>query len=471
MKISILLVITVVLAGCVSFHPRSLSSSQVASAFEARKLDNLGLKKFLEENLHHKITPWPPKSWDFPMLALVSLYYHPDLDVARAQWEVARTGVITAGGRLNPSIGFVPGYVTNAANGVSPWILGLTLDVPVETAGKRDYRIAQARYITEVARLNITTAAWQVRSRVRASLHNLYRANQRQVLLRKQKAVQEEIVKLLEQRLAFGEVAQPDVTLSHISFDQFCLSLRDEQIQLAESRGQLASALGLPVSTLNGANISFDFVNRLPLSSNLPAQELRRQALFNRPDILATLAEYAASQAALQLEIVKQYPNIHLGPGYTFDQGDNQWAFGFSVSLPVFNRNQGPIAEAEARRKATEARFAALQARVIGEIDRAFAAYRAALQKLETADSLLAARKKQVQSVQAMFNVGEADRLAFLSAQLELGASALARLDALITAQQALGLLEDTVQRPLDSLGSLPVVSEPNPRAREAMDK
>ena len=95
----------------------------------------------------------------------------------------------------------------------------------------------------------------------------------------------------------------------------------------------------------------------------------------NRPDILASLSEYAAAQSAVQLEIAKQYPDVHLGPGYEYDQGQNKWALGLSVELPVRNRNQGPIAEAQAKREEAAARFIDLQARVIAEIDRALATH------------------------------------------------------------------------------------------------
>lgn len=157
--------------------------------------------------------------------------------------------------------------------------------------------------------------------------------------------------------------------------------------------------------------------------------------MLNRPDILSAIEEYAAAQEALQLEIAKQYPDIHIGPGYSWDQEANKWSLGFSLSLPVFNRNQGPIAEAEARCREAEAVFIALQSRIIGEIDRAFAGYCSVLQKLETADSLQSTKKKQLQSIQAMFNAGETDRLSLLGIQSELYSIALLRLDALANSQ------------------------------------
>ncbi len=39
----------------------------------------------------------------------------------------------------------------------------IALDIPIETAGKRGYRMAEARYLSEAARLNIAQTAWEVR--------------------------------------------------------------------------------------------------------------------------------------------------------------------------------------------------------------------------------------------------------------------------------------------------------------------
>jgi len=144
---------------------------------------------------------------------------------------------------------------------------------------------------------------------------SLYRAERAESLLQEQQRVQEEMVRLLEQRLSFGEASQPDVTEAHIALNQTLLSLREAQKQRAETRAQVADALGLPVDALNNVYISFDFLTHLPSAVDIPSEVIRRQALLNRPDILGALEEYTASQAALQLEIAGQYPDIHLGPG------------------------------------------------------------------------------------------------------------------------------------------------------------
>ncbi len=475
MKIPVVIIIfatiTATMPGCTTFHPKPISPSLTASAFESRTLDNQGLKGFMGNNLHREIAPWPPRSWDIEMLTLAAFYYHPDMDVARAGWEVARAGVITAGGRPNPGIGFTPQYNADTAGWLSPWTLGFNLDIPMETAGKRGYRIARAEHISEAARLNIAGVAWQVRSRLRRNLLSLYRAEQTETLVQKQQKVQEEIVRLLEQRLSFGEASQPDVTQVSISLAKTLLSLGEAQKQRSEARVQVAEALGLPVDALNNIHISFDFIEQIPLTKDIPLKDVRHQALLSRSDILGALSEYAASESALQLEIAKQYPDIHIGPGYEYDQGDNKWSLGFSISLPILNRNQGPIAEAEARRKEAETRFIALQSRIIAEIDRESAGFNEALKKLQVADSLLSTQRKQMQAMLKMFNYGEADCLAFKEAQMKLSAAEFSRLEAFILSQQSLGQLEDAVQHPLNSLEPFPTSLETSPRGKKEISK
>lgn len=229
----ILCIITPIV-GCASFDPKPLAPSLAASAFETRMLDNPYLKQYLEESLHYKQEPWPPKAWDFLTLTTVAFYYHPDLDVARAQWEVAKAGVITAGARPNPRISLVP-YEAN------------TLAVPIETAGKLSYRIAQAQYLSEASRQNLVTVAWQVRNRLRTSLLNLYGTIKTKDILSRQLEAQEGMSRLLEQRLAVGEVSRFDLTQAHIVRDNTRLSLQEAQKQIAERRVQLSDALGLPV--------------------------------------------------------------------------------------------------------------------------------------------------------------------------------------------------------------------------------
>lgn len=436
--------------GCASYHPKPITPEVTLSAFESRSLNNAGLKIFLEVNLHREISPWPPELWDFSLLSLAALYYHPELEVAKSKWGVARAEIITAGEHPNPTVTFTPQYDFTPLDVVSPWTIGFSFDIPIETAGKRGHRVKQAEYMSEAARLNLANTAWEIRSRLRTSLLDMHALLETEAILREQVSVRESINNLLEQRVGAGEISRIELAQSSIALDQIRLRLADAQRRTAGLRIRVAEVLGLPVRALEGIEISFKvFDNRLSITDSLVAN-FRRRALFNRPDILALLAEYEAGQAALQLQIARQYPDIQLGPGYQWDQGENKWFVGIGATLPVFNRNEGRIAEAEAKREETGARFKALQAQVIGEIERALAEYRMALQELEAAESMLLAHRRTLKSSEILFNSGETDRLDLFLARLEYLTAKTSMVESQSKVQQALGMVEDAMRRPLN---------------------
>jgi len=436
------------LAGCAQFEPRPISPAETSSKLDARSLDDAGLRTFLETNLGHELEDWPPKSWDLNTLTLAAFYYQPSLEVARAQWSVAQASVRTAGGRPNPTLGLTPGYDFSAANGLSPWLPFFNLDVPLETAGKRRKRTTKAQHLSESARLNIATVGWQVRRSVRESSLDFVTANRRTTLLEQQLATHEQIVKLLEQRLAVGAISQPELTTARIALNKTRLDLSDARSKGADARARLAESLGVSASALDGITVKFDSTQQR--AEELTSLEARRMALRGRYDILGALSDYAAAETELGLQIAKQFPDVHLNPGYQFDQGDNKWTLGITFELPVLNQNQGPIAEAGARREEAAARFTELQAKTIGEIDRAVAAHRVAREQLATSDSVLAAQEQQRQSVEAQSKAGAADQFDQLNAELELGVAKLAQLDGQVKLQQSIGSLEDALQRPVD---------------------
>src|SRR5262249_53986621 len=160
----------------------------------------------VETNSHREFPNWPVESWDFEMLTLAAYFYHPDLEVARAQWAVTRGGEVTAAQRPNPSITATPGYDTTTSI-PSPWIPLTFVDIPIETAGKRKYRREQAAHLAEAARLNISKVAWQIRGDLRSSLLELISAEQRDALLQRQLGIQEKVVNLLQGQIQAGAIA------------------------------------------------------------------------------------------------------------------------------------------------------------------------------------------------------------------------------------------------------------------------
>ena len=434
-------------AGCARFEPRPLAPEQGAARLEERSLTNAALRGFIETNLQHRLAVWPLPEWEIETLTLAAFYYQPGLEVTRARLAVALAGEFAAGGRPNPILNVTPGYNFTTLS-PSPWIPLGSLDIPLETAGKRGYRRAQAAHLADAARLNLAAAAWQVRVDLRSALLDLAAADRREQLLRSELSLQEEIVRRLDQQVEAGAASSSEALPARIARHKTGIDLADAQRQAGESRSRVAEIIGVPARALDGCRRVWDWLAP-ENGTELTTAEVRRAALLSRPDILGALAEYEASQSALQLEIAKQYPDVHLQPGYEFDQGDSKWSLGLTVELPVFNHNQGPIAEAKARRREAAARFNALQAKVLAEIDRAIAAYHFIETNSAAIEALARAQAKRAESIQAQFNSGAVERLDLLNARLESAAAESLRLENRVKLQQALAALEDAVHRPL----------------------
>jgi outer membrane protein, heavy metal efflux system len=436
------------LGGCAHFQARPITAASALGALDARRLSDPDLARAAEPA--HLVAAWPPEVWDLQTLTVAALFFNPDLESARASWAVARAGLITAGQRPNPGVVAGPGYnsTTDSAT-TTPWILSLDLDFTIETAGKKRHRIEQAAGLSASARFDVAATAWQVRARVRQALLDLFASTRQAAVLVRQRDLQASNIALFQRQLDAGEISTFEMAQARVLLDGIRLALGDAQRQQQDARARLATAIGVPLAALEGIQLGFDRFEGIP--SGLPEASARREALLNRADILGALSKYEASQAALQLEIARQYPDIHLGPGYQMDQTDNKWSLLlFPGVLPVFHRNQGPIAEAEAKRAAAAAEVTAVQARVIGAIDGALARYRAAVDKLSTADQILAEVGTVEQTAEAQFTAGVISQLDLGVIRVELATRELTRLEALVQLQQALGDLEDAMQRPID---------------------
>jgi hypothetical protein len=134
----VVLLSAVLLAGCVRYEARPLEPGRLAADMDSRSLGEPGLKAFMEKSLGHEIAPWPMPRWTPDMLTLAAMYYHPDMDLARARWGIARAATKTAAELPNPTITVSPGYDTTTFQ-PSPWLASVNVDLPIETANKRGH--------------------------------------------------------------------------------------------------------------------------------------------------------------------------------------------------------------------------------------------------------------------------------------------------------------------------------------------
>jgi outer membrane protein TolC len=439
MRLSSLLLplVTLALAACVQFKERPLAADTSRTDFSGRSLNDAGLKTFLAENQA------AGGSWSVDRLSLVAAYFHPDVALARAEADEVAAGIKRAQMRPNPVFTFMPQYASFRAPVFTPWFLGPSVSVPIETAGKRSKRTEQALAATEAARWRISARAWAARSRVRAAMLELHGARENIRLLETEQTLHQDVIKKLTVQMEAGDVSPFELTQARLILNRTRLALEDARRIAATGEARLATAVGLPLSVIQSVKLDFSAFHRLPEPGNS-----LRLALTRRADLMALLSEYAAAEAALKLELARQYPDVNLMPGYDYNSGQNRWHLGLNLQLP-FNQNRGPIAEAEARRTTAEKRFLAQQAAIQGALDIALAAYQASRIKASTAAQLAQEADTASATTKKMVEAGNVSALELTRRQIEASAAKVALMTTTLEAQTAAGALEDAMQCPL----------------------
>lgn len=121
-----------------------------------------------------------------------------------------------------------------------------------------------------------------------------------------------------------------------------------EQLHLAQHL-ELLDMLGIHPD-MRDVELAGHLPSGVPGAVVAPTQE----QLMQHPSLKAALAAHDTSEAELQREIRKQYPQLSVNPGFEHDGGNSKIGAGIGISLPLWNRNQQGIAQAGAERDIKE---------------------------------------------------------------------------------------------------------------------
>jgi len=214
--------IFVALAGCVHYAPHPIDAAGGAAALHGRHLDS--------------------GTWTLQRLTDEALAHQPSVKLARAQYETARAAIRTAGESPNPTVAVLPQVVTP----FTAWIVGtysIDFDWTVETAGKRSKRLDVAHAGARAAAAHVIEATWKARVAVRKALLDLYAAEERSRLLADAIAKQEELIKVLDNRVQAGSEPHSAIAQPRLLQVQLRLQASDAAKSAGLARAALAEAL------------------------------------------------------------------------------------------------------------------------------------------------------------------------------------------------------------------------------------
>jgi outer membrane protein, heavy metal efflux system len=436
-------------AGCVSVPPQprpDLTAS--AQAFQSRRLESL-----LPDS------PAPSAGWDRAQWLSAALRLNPDLSEARARAAAVAAVERTAAQRPNPTLNLFGEYVTAAAGGVG-WLYGLSLDFLLQRPGERARAKASAALQTQAALSDLAESIWQVRTELRQALLDAVYASDETALLEQLLADRQGLLASAQARARAGEASAIEIPRASLELASAQQRLDQARTHAIDAQARLAAAVGVPDSALDGVPLQWPQWSEVAVLSPTLSSEWRAEALIGRPDLVRTLREYDLAENALSAELAHRWPAFHLEPGYAWDKGgvrenqlnetlhDNE--LGASMELPLFNRNEGPIGEAVARRELAGRHLMAVQADLFEQMDRAERAWPRAREAWLNALAAAQTAQRQSDLEQRALAAGASDRS---SALLAAGAAVEARLlalEAAYEAQLAFAALEGAYRRPLE---------------------
>lgn len=262
--------------------------------------------------------------------------------------EAAQGGVIQAGKRPNPELAVeVEDFGgTGDYQGFNKATLTVSLQQKLERGEKRSARVAVALGKEDVANSEIAIAMREIIAQTKIDYIQVLGAQQRLELLSGAAKRFEDLVPLLRRRLEAGAGLPADVSRGEVAAGKVRVGIDKARAELTAARRQLASNWSSQLR--EGERVE----GRLRHNGHhIPPIQTFFNGLDDHPLIRAWNAVYAQRDGELRLQRATAIPDLTASAGVKriYETDDTAIRIGGSIPLPVFDRNEGAIQEADRR--------------------------------------------------------------------------------------------------------------------------
>ena len=321
-----------------------------------------------------------------------------------------------------------------------------------EVAGKRGYRIESAGFGAQSSEAGFEDVIRQLSFTLKDAYYRVQLAQRRLALAEENRDRFARIMEVNTIRFKKGYIAEIDLIRIRLQVVDFQAQVI-ESLQEAESaRADMRQLLRLSPASRLELTTDLDFRRVDP-----DIDKLRSVALDARPDLRGKRATYSQREADLKLARAYRYPDVTVGAGYAV-QGprgpDNQQMgiLNLGVPLPLFNRNQGGVAQAEVAAQSAQADLDKTVNQVENQVD---VAYQNLLQSRRLVEAYLAGVLDDARStftiVERAYERGGATILDLLDAARTSRAIQQNYIEALFAYQHNLFQLESAVGQEVSS--------------------
>ncbi len=353
----------------------------------------------------------------------LAIAQNPLIAAARGLVSAAEAERLEAQLRPNPVMSFesegYPLFESPHPSFIDTQELTVRFDQELETAGRRGHRMAAADSAIEVARLTLRNRARGLALAVRRAYFQLVLAQADRQVARTSLEEIDRVLSLSRERARIGEIARADVRRLEVERLRFADDVFSAELALKNAGSTLLALLAAEdLSQPIEASDPLSMPEARVVSAGLTSEARALDALAGRPDLLAAHAEADRAETQTRLQRALRSPNVTVGGGYRRDFGANAIAFGVTVPLPLWNRNQGGLARAEAERQLAMHNLAAVELEVRLDVQQAVNALETARARAEYIEGqVLGSARESRDVVSESYRLGAVDLIDFLDAQ------------------------------------------------------
>jgi cobalt-zinc-cadmium efflux system outer membrane protein len=312
-----------------------------------------------------------------------------------------------------------------------------TLGYTFERGGKRDKRTTVAKDTTDVTARGVMDAERQLRFQTEQAFINVLLAKSTLDLAQQNLKNFKAVVEANRQRVTAGDLAEGDFLPIQLQQLQFVMDLSAAEVGIVQAKALLRQLVGFE-TVPEDFDVAGDLVST-PVSVTL--EDLQREALASRPDLLAAESSVKLAQDSAALERGNRARDIGGSADYTKATGSSTLGVGVTFDLPFGNRNQGNIAHADLAVRQAEQTEAATRFGVLTDVTTAYAALQTSAKVVKLFESgYLDQARRSLEIATFAFQQGASSLLSLLDAERT------AR-DTQVTYRQALATLMTNVQQ------------------------
>ncbi len=360
----------------------------------------------------------PLPRYSLPQLLELARASHPALAASRAQVQAAQAGMTTARAWPNPEVeamtgrqrARMPGAAEGRTNSVS---ITQKLDLPWQRAA----RMQAADAAFDGSQAQARSSARDLDAQLKLRFYDVLRREAEQRNAREDVTLVEQIRRRVAVRVETGEapryeLIRGDAELLNAQRTEQAATLRVQQA-LADLRRAVGAELPAAFDVDAGPGAESVAVHNLP-----PLADLVGNVLATHPDLEADRAAVREAEARLAHERAQRWPSLALR-GSVDRQPDLQDSrVGLVMSIPLFDRRDGPVGEAVAALERTRAVLRDRELQMRQAVESAYRQYEIAQSQVSALESgVVKQAESALRVAEAAYRHGERGILDYLDAQ------------------------------------------------------